>query len=82
MNCDGNVIYICPQNKKNEGAVHENILIENNLFYLGKSRAYNIKNTKNVVIRNNIYMELPDKDGWAKFENVEELSFEDKPSMD
>lgn len=82
MNCDGNVIYICPQNKRNEGPVHENILIENNLFYLGKSRAYNIKSTKNVVIKNNVYMELPEKDDWAKFENVEELSFEDKPSME
>ncbi len=81
MNCDGNAIFICPQNKKNKGPVHENILIENNLFYLGKNRAYNIKNTRNIVIRNNVYMEIPEKDDWAKFENVEELSFEDKPSI-
>lgn len=79
MNCDGNAIYICPENKEYGGSVHKNILIENNLFYLGGRRAYNIKNTKNVVIRNNVYMEIPKNDDWAVFENVDELSFEDKP---
>lgn len=81
MNCDGNAILICPENKEYAGAVHENILIENNLFCVGSARAYNIKNTKNVIIRNNMYMNVPENDGWAVFENVEELKFEDKPDM-
>ena len=79
MNCDGNAIFIRPENKENAGPVHENIVIENNLFCLKGRRAYNIRNTKNVVIRNNAYMEVSEKDDWALFDNVQELSFEDKP---
>ncbi len=79
MNCDGNAIFIRPENKEYAGAVHENILIENNLFCLKGRKAYNIKDTKNVVIRNNSYMEVSQKDDWVLFDNVSELSFEDKP---
>ncbi len=62
MNCDENAILIKPENTKYAGAVHKNILIENNLFILNNTHALNANCADNIVMRGNVYRGRP-KDG-------------------
>ncbi len=55
MNCEDDAILIKPENKKYNGPVHKNILIENNLFVLNNTRAVNISDSADIVVRDNTY---------------------------
>ncbi len=59
INCEENGILIKPENRKNEGAVHKNILIENNLFILNNIPAVNMTGADNVTLKNNDYRGKP-----------------------
>jgi len=59
MNCEEDAILVKPENKKYNGPVHSNILIENNLFVLNNTHAVNISDSADVVIRDNTYAGSP-----------------------
>ena len=57
--CGENGILIKPENKKYEGAVHKNITIEGNTFKKCERPCLDIKDTDNIVIKNNVIGECP-----------------------
>ncbi len=65
MNCEENAILIKPEIKKYGGAVHRNILIENNLFVLNNIHALNATATDNIVMRNNVYKGRAKNNRWV-----------------
>ncbi len=82
MNCDGYAVLVIPEVKNYEAPIHENILVENNLFCGGaESRAVKMRGAKNVTLRNNVYRGEPKNGKWTVFEDVEELHFEDTPAQ-
>ncbi len=71
MNCEEDAILIKPENKKYCGAVHRNILIENNLFVLNNIHAVNVSNSADVVVRANTYAGKPKNNKWTIADKVE-----------
>ncbi len=81
MNCDGYAVLVTPEVKSYEAPVHENILIENNLFCASETgRAVKMRGVKNVTIRNNVYRGTPKGGKWTVFEDAEALRYEDDPT--
>ena len=58
--CGENGILIKPENKKYEGAVHKNITIEGNTFKNCEKPCFYIKDTDNIIMRNNAIGECPE----------------------
>ncbi len=59
--CGENGILIKPENKKYAGAVHKNIIIEGNTFKKCERPCFDIKDSDNIVIKNNTIGECPEK---------------------
>ncbi len=60
LNCGEPIISIDPENREYKGAVHKNITIEENCFYMRKnnSSAIRVKAVDGLVIRNNLIYSL------------------------
>ena len=71
MNCEEDVILIKPENKKYNGSVHRNILIENNLFVLNNTHAVNVSCSSDVVIKGNTYAGSPKDNKYIVADKVE-----------
>ncbi|MBQ8765886.1 MAG: right-handed parallel beta-helix repeat-containing protein [Clostridia bacterium] len=59
--CGENGVLIKPENTKYESAVHKNITIEGNTFKKCEKACFDIKDTDNVVIKNNVIGECSEK---------------------
>lgn len=73
LECGEPVICIEPENRNDQGAVHKNITIEGNSFYMrdNGSRAIHAKSVDGVTIKNNlIYSRTPDKKQVSDFVNT------------
>lgn len=55
IECSTPVIFIAPENDRNEGFVHRNIRIENNRFVLRGADAISAKSVDGLQIRNNLF---------------------------
>lgn len=73
MNCEEDAILIKPENKKYNGSVHRNILIENNLFVLNNTHAVNVSCSCDVVLRGNTYAGNPKNNKYLIADKVENL---------
>ncbi len=73
MNCEDSAITVKPENKKYDGAVHSNILIENNLFVLNNIPALTVSSADNIVMKNNVYKGRPLNGKWIVCNNVNGL---------
>lgn len=73
MNCEENAILIKPENRRYAGAVHQNILIENNLFVLNNICGVNVCNAENVTLKDNVYKGRPLNGRWVLARNTENL---------
>ena len=73
MNCEEDAILIKPENKKYNGPVHRNILIENNLFVLNDTHAVNVSCSSDVVIKGNTYAGNPKNEKYIVADRVENL---------
>ncbi len=73
MNCEEDAILIKPENKKYNGPVHRNILIENNLFVLNDTHAVNISCSSDIVLRGNTYAGNPKNNKWVVADKVENI---------
>lgn len=73
MNCEEDAILIKPENKKYNGPVHRNILIENNLFVLNNTHAVNVSCSSDVVIKGNTYAGNPKNNKKIVAKKVENL---------
>lgn len=70
MNCEENAILIKPENKKYAGAVHSNILIEDNLFIINNTHALNVSSASDIVMRGNVYKGRPKDRKWVVAKNT------------
>lgn len=59
--CGENGVLIKPENKKYNGAVHKNIVIEGNTFKKCERPCFDIKDSDNIIIKNNDIGECPEK---------------------
>lgn len=59
--CGENGILIKPENTQYDGAVHKNIIIDGNNFKKCEKACFDIKDTDNVIIKNNVFGECPEK---------------------
>ena len=59
--CGENGVLIKPENTQHEGAVHKNITIDGNIFKKCEKTCFDIKDTDNVIIKNNVAVECPEK---------------------
>jgi len=73
MNCEEDAILIKPENKKYNGPIHRNILIENNLFVLNDTHALNISSSSGIVMQGNTYAGKPKNSKWVVADRVENL---------
>ncbi len=73
MNCEENAILIMPENRKFHGFVHENIVIENNLFQLNSIHALNVSSTGNIIMRDNVYRGKPAFGKYVVAKNIGDL---------
>lgn len=73
MNCEEDAILIKPENKKYNGPVHRNILIENNLFVLNNTHAVNVSCSSDIIIKGNTYAGNPENNQWIVADKVENL---------
>ena len=56
IECGGPVIFIAPENDRNEGYVHRNITIANNRFRLTGTDAISAKSVNGLQITNNLFL--------------------------
>lgn len=56
IECNSPVIFIAPENDRNEGYVHRNITIENNRFRLTGADAVSAKSVEGLKIKNNLFL--------------------------
>ena len=56
IECGGPVIFIAPENDRNEGYVHRNITIANNRFWLTGTDAISAKSVDGLQITNNLFL--------------------------
>ena len=73
LECGEPVVSIEPENRNDQGAVHRNITIEKNSFYMREngSRAIHAKSVDGLIIRNNfIYSRTPDRKQVSDFVNI------------
>jgi len=73
MNCEEDAILIKPENKKYNGPVHRNILIENNLFVLNDTHAVNISCSSDIVLQGNTYAGNPKNNKCVVADRVENI---------
>ncbi len=73
MNCEENAILIKPENRRYAGAVHRNILIENNLFIINNIHAVNVTNSADILMQHNVYKGRPLNGRWVVARNTENL---------
>ena len=73
MNCEEDAIMIKPKNKKYNGPVHRNILIENNLFVLNDTHAVNVSCSSDIVLRGNTYAGSPKRNKYIVSDKVQNL---------
>ena len=59
--CGENGILIKPENKRYAGAVHKNITIEGNTFKKCERTCFDIKDSDNIIIKNNSIGDCPEK---------------------
>ena len=71
MNCEEDAILVKPENKKYNGPVHRNILIENNLFVLNNTHAVNVSCSSDVTLRGNTYAGTPKDNKWVVADRVD-----------
>ncbi len=55
MNCEDSAVLVKPEIKKYAGAVHRNVVIENNLFVLNNIYALDATATDGIIMRGNMY---------------------------
>lgn len=73
MNCEENAILIKPENRKYDGPVHRNILIENNLFVLNGIYALNASSSSGITMKGNTYAGEPKDDNWVVTHKVDDF---------
>ena len=73
MNCDENAILIKPDNRRYGGPIHQNIVIENNLFIINYTHALNVSSASNILMRENVYKGRPANYKWVNAKNTENI---------
>ena len=73
MNCEEDAILIKPENRKYDGPIHRNILIENNLFVLNDTHALNVSCSSDIVLKGNTYAGNPKNNKYIVADKVENL---------
>ncbi len=73
MNCEEDAILIKPENKKYNGPVHRNILIENNLLVLNNTHAVNASCSSDIILKGNTYAGNPKNNKLVVTDKVENI---------
>lgn len=73
IECGTPVIFIAPENNRQEGYVHRNIRIDNNRFQLKGTDAIHAKSVDGLHIINNLFL-TPGKEGIEKLITTQECN--------